>query len=68
MEFNGLLSVKQVAEELGVSPHMIRALVRQGRIPHVQVGRRVLFDPKDIENFIESHKIPARDLGSPQIG
>jgi excisionase family DNA binding protein len=57
MNANGLKSVEQVAGDMGVSPHTIRAWVQQRRIPYIKAGRRILFDPLDIENFIKSHKV-----------
>ena len=53
MNANGLKSVEQVAGDMGVSPHTIRAWVQQRRIPYIKAGRRILFDPLDIENFIK---------------
>ena len=34
-------------------------LVRSRKIPIVKIGRRIYFDPRDIEAWIESQKIPA---------
>jgi excisionase family DNA binding protein len=50
-------SVEQAAEALGVSPHTIRAWLRQRRVPYLKLGRRVLLDPQDVQRFIDSNRV-----------
>lgn len=37
-------------------------LMRSRKIPIVRIGRRNYFDPRDIEAWIESQKIPAKGV------
>lgn len=52
-----LLSVVLAADICGVSPHTLRAWLRQRRLPHVRLGRRVLLDPSDLRRFIGENRI-----------
>lgn len=52
-----LWDVHQTAEATGLSVQTIYTWVSQRRIPFVKVGRRTLFDPKDIKAWIESQKV-----------
>ena len=56
-----LKSVKQAAQELGISPHTIRAWVFQKRIPHVRLSRRVLFRQRDLDEFVNRNLVEARE-------
>jgi excisionase family DNA binding protein len=47
-----LLSISEVAEILGLSPHTIRSFVRQGKLSPVRICRRVLFSPDEVSRFI----------------
>jgi len=51
-----LLSVKEAAAYLSVSPWTIRSLGWNGEIPEVKIGRRVLYDRLDLDRFIERSK------------
>jgi len=35
-------------------------LIRNRRIPLIKIGNRIYFDPRDIENWLDSNKIEAR--------
>ena len=59
-----LLDVHAAAERLGVSPFTIRAWLRQRRLEHVKLGRRVLVPESAIRRFVEQNTIPAREEGS----
>ena len=52
-----LLNAKDTGKRLGLSFWTLYAWARAGRIPYVQLGKRKLFDPGDIETFINSHKV-----------
>ncbi len=55
MDLHQLLTPEQAAEILGVSPHTLgvwRSVKRYG-LPYVKVGRKVMYRPEHIENFIE---------------
>jgi hypothetical protein len=34
--------------------------VHRREIPYVKIRRRVLFDPADLQTFIDAHKVPPR--------
>ncbi|MHB8157110.1 MAG: helix-turn-helix domain-containing protein [Desulfocucumaceae bacterium] len=56
---SGLLlwNVKQAAEALGLSVHTLYSWVSQGnRIPFVKLGNRTMFDPVDLQKWINDHK------------
>jgi excisionase family DNA binding protein len=54
------LSVEQAAPVLGVSVYMVRALVRQRRLPYYRVGRRIVLDRDDLEQFLQAHRVETR--------
>jgi excisionase family DNA binding protein len=54
------LSVEQAAPVLGVSVYMVRALVRQRRLPYYRVGRRIVLDGNDLEQFLQAHRVETR--------
>lgn len=56
-----LLDVKMAAERLGVSPFTIRAWLRQRRLEHVKLGRRVLVPETALRRFVERNTVPARE-------
>lgn len=47
------LSVEQMAEELGISRGSAYALVREGKVPVIRVGRRYLVPRQAFERFLE---------------
>mgnify|MGYP001224340264 CR=1 FL=1 len=51
-----LLDVKEACEALGIGRTTLFALRRRGLLRAVKIGRRVLFDPRDLEHFIEEAK------------
>jgi excisionase family DNA binding protein len=60
MNADKLLNVRQVAEQLNVSPWTIRSWRTKGQIPFIKLHKRILFDPADIDNFIEMCKVPCK--------
>ena len=61
----GLLSVNQVAEQLGLHEQTVRKLIRKGDLVATPIGRRVLVHPVDLESFVERHRaIPIIDAAS----
>jgi excisionase family DNA binding protein len=54
------LSVEQAAPVLGVSVYMVRSLVRQRRLPYYRVGRRIVLDRDDLEQFLQAHRVQTR--------
>jgi excisionase family DNA binding protein len=55
-----LISITEGATRLGISKFTLRSWVRQGIIPHVRLGRRVLLDPRDLDHFIQAGRVEAR--------
>src|ERR1700735_658542 len=47
-----LLTLREVADMLRLSPHTIRAMVRKHKLEPVRICRRLLFDPADVERLI----------------
>ena len=60
-EHRKLINVKEAAGLLGVSPFTVRAWLREGRLAHIRLGRRVVLDPADLARFVDAGRVPARD-------
>ena len=60
-----LVNVREAAARLGVSVFTLRAWLRQRRLPHVKLGRRVLVSEDAIRRFVEMNTVPARE-GAPR--
>lgn len=57
-----LATPRQAAHLLGLTDGQIRALIRDGRIAHIMIGKRVMVDKNDIKRFIRENKVqPCRD-------
>ena len=52
-----LLTIKEAADILGVSVNTIYKWTSAKKIPYVKVGGRVMFDPDDLEAWIEARKV-----------
>ena len=55
-----LLTKKQVAEVLAVSVDAIDRYCAAGKLAYVRIPAGKRFDPRDLEQFIESRKISHR--------
>ena len=53
---NRLLSVEGSARYLGVRKSTIYSWAARHKIPSVKIGRRLLFDRKDLDDLIEKGK------------
>jgi len=51
-----MLSVRQVAEHLGVSEKTVRRMAARGSLPCYHVGRLVRFAPGDVFLWLEARK------------
>ncbi len=51
-----LLSIKELASEVGGTVWFWRSQIWARRLPYVQVGRKMLIDQQDVHDFIEKHK------------
>jgi excisionase family DNA binding protein len=52
-----LLTVAQVTELLHISRMTLYRHLKARRLPHVKLGRRVLFRKADVEKFITSNLV-----------
>ncbi|MGA2480707.1 MAG: helix-turn-helix domain-containing protein [Spirochaetia bacterium] len=59
-----LIDYSAAAALLGIRPQSLRRLVSQRRIPHLHVGRLVRFDVQDLQEFLNSQKVP---VGKPRV-
>jgi excisionase family DNA binding protein len=49
----------EVAEALHISPHSVRGKVFRKELPHIRIGRRVLFSPSAIEAYLRANSVEA---------
>ena len=61
-------SVTEAAPVLGVSVYMVRALIRQRRLAYHRIGRRIVLDRQDLEQFLRAHRVEARERPSEPLG
>ena len=47
-----MLTVREAAGLLRISPNLAYELVAQGRLPHVRLGRRILIPRRGLEEWI----------------
>jgi excisionase family DNA binding protein len=52
-------TVKEAAEELGLSPATIRLWIRQRKIGYVRLGRAVRIPPSEIRRIVERGTVAA---------
>lgn len=53
-----LWSAEETAPRLGLKPVQLYAMVRANLVPHIRVGRRVMFSPRALEDWIGSGGSP----------
>jgi excisionase family DNA binding protein len=51
-----LLTVKQAATYMASTVWFVRSLAWEKRIPHLRLGKRIVFDRADLDNFINASK------------
>ena len=51
-----LLTVRQAAQHLGVSPSSIHNYISSHQLPAIRFGRSVRIQPTDLADFISSHR------------
>lgn len=56
MEQEHLINNEAAAAILGISPFSLRRKVALREVPFVRIGRRILFSPSSLQNFIEANK------------
>lgn len=55
------LSIHEVATRFGVSVFTVRSWIRQRRLEHFKLGRRVLVAEGEVTRFMDAARIPARE-------
>lgn len=55
LEVSDLLTTTQVGKRLRVSPSTVTSLRRQGKIKYIQIGRKVMYTPESISEFIAAN-------------
>jgi len=53
----GLLTRRQAAKYLTISPRSLDYLREDGRLAFIQIGRRVVFSRLDLDQFIQAHRV-----------
>ena len=61
----GLLTLKQVAEQLNVNEGHVRRLVFERRIPYLKWGHLLRFDPVEVEQWLDHARIAADEPKTP---
>ncbi|MDC7124295.1 MAG: helix-turn-helix domain-containing protein [Spirochaetales bacterium] len=51
-----VLTIKEVKEKLKCSDWLVRDMVRTQGLPSIRIGKRVLIDKDDLENWLTEHK------------
>ena len=59
-----LLTLQEVAARLRVAPGTVRNWVSAKRIPVVKLGSRCLFDPRELERWIEANSQREREVSA----
>jgi hypothetical protein len=51
-----LYSIKELVREIGATEWFWRSRIWDGRLPYVQIGRKMFIDRKDIDTLIDNNK------------
>ena len=51
-----LLSLKELVQDFGATMWFWRTQIWDGKLPYVQLGRKILVDSQDVEKFINTEK------------
>ena len=57
-----MLSVREVAEKLGLKEGTVRLWLGQRRLPFVRCGRAIRVPTEAVEEFIQRNTVPAREV------
>jgi excisionase family DNA binding protein len=57
LELEPLLSIRDVARVLGISPRTVLRLTAAGDLDPVRIGRRTLFVADDVRAFLERQRV-----------
>ena len=51
------LSTAEVSEQTGISISLVRKLTRSGEIPHIRVGRRILYPAEALAEWLTQQTV-----------
>jgi excisionase family DNA binding protein len=54
------LTIKAAAAYIGATVWCVRQLIWDRKIPFVRLGNRYVIDRQDLDNYMQSQKVPAR--------
>jgi excisionase family DNA binding protein len=57
-----MLNVCELSKEIKISVSTLYKWVSQKKIPYAKIGRRVVFDERDIEKWFEDKKVGFKDF------
>lgn len=60
-----LITIVQAAEIVGLSRSKLYELLASRQLPSVRIGRARRIDLRDLERFIDGHRIPKREAVAP---
>jgi excisionase family DNA binding protein len=52
-----LLTIDQLAEQLGITTRHVRRLIAERRVPYLKVGKLVRFDPAEIAGWLDGRRV-----------
>jgi excisionase family DNA binding protein len=52
-----LMPIKPAAAYLGTTVWQMRTLVWEKKLPHLRIGKRILFDKADLDSYVDSVKV-----------
>lgn len=55
-EYPDILTVSQVAEALGIGKKSVYTLIREKKLGHIRIGRKIIVPKVCLEDFISSAK------------
>jgi len=58
-----LWNIKQASEVIGIPVGTIYCWVHQKKIPFIKVNGRLMFDPKDIQAWLDAQKVVPLNAG-----
>jgi excisionase family DNA binding protein len=62
MSSSRLLNIPELSQMIRLTPGTIRVWVCQKKIPYVKMGKKVLFDCEEIDQWIEDKKISPKEV------
>ena len=61
------MNFRQLAERLDTTPGSLKATYQRHGIPHIRLGRRVLFDVEDTDRWLASMKMNMPATGDAEL-